>query len=188
MRNPNPFTPRQLRLLEAFRNRLVAITDPDPDIITHESYSWASKLTKTFGSIPTIIFKPQGSSNRIKAEIIRAANLTDPGKDLELKKIRKQYGITERKHKEARLFNAEIDQLMFNIKKHIYASAFLNRLFVTKYQKLSDPITLMQNIIMTEFKADLGKKTDPIHNDSPEQQKEENETESSYSQELMEAD
>lgn len=186
MRNPNPFTPRQLRLLETLRNRLVQITDPDPEIITHESYSWASKVTKNFGTIPTIIFTK--NVNRIKAEIIRDAGLSDPDKDHELNKIRKEYGIIERQHKEARLFNAEMDQLMFNLKKHTSAPALINRMFATNQQKISAPIQIIQNAIMTEFKADLGKENVPIHDAEASQEGQNKEQHTSYAQELMEVD
>lgn len=186
MRNPNPFTQRQLQLLEALRNRLVQMTDPDPEIITHESYSWASKTTKNFGTIPTIIFNK--NANQIKAEIIRAAGLTNPDKEQALNKIRKQYGIQERQHKEARLFNAEMDQLMFNVKKHTHASAYINKIFATKRQQLSDPITIIQNAIMTEFKADLSQEKDSIHNDETEQKTPNKKEQPSYAQKLMEAD
>ena len=163
MRNPNPFTKRQLQLLEALRNRLVQITDPDQDIITHESFTWATKATKQFGAIPTIIFRPTGSANRIKAEIVREARLLDQKREEELTNVQLQFGIRTRKHKEARLFNAEIDNLMFAIKKHTYAAAVMNKLFATEAQKLSDPIKLMQSIIMTEHRLVMDQQTAPIH-------------------------
>ena len=163
MRNPNPFTKRQIQLLAALRNRLVQITDPDPEIITHESFTWATKATKQFGTIPTIIFKPTGSANRIKGEIVREAKLLNQKREEDLINIQLQFGIRARKHKEARLFNAELDNLMFAIKKHTYAAALINKLFATESQKLSDPIQLMQRIIMTEHKATMGQQTAPIH-------------------------
>ena len=40
MRNLAPFTDRQIRLLEAVREKVFQIEDPDPDIITDESYEF----------------------------------------------------------------------------------------------------------------------------------------------------
>jgi hypothetical protein len=54
VRNPQPFTERQIRFLEAIREKIRQINDPDPDIITHESYEFNIEQTKQFGKIPKI--------------------------------------------------------------------------------------------------------------------------------------
>ena len=65
MRNPQPFTERQIRILETIREKIQQINDPDPDIITHESYEFHIEQTKQFGKIPKIRFRP--NSGQIKA-------------------------------------------------------------------------------------------------------------------------
>jgi len=63
MRNPNPFTTRQLHLLQAVHEKIKAINDPDPDVITHEIYEFTTSATKDFGKIPKITFRPSGILN-----------------------------------------------------------------------------------------------------------------------------
>lgn len=150
MRNPNPFTDRQQRFLQAIIKRLRKISDPTPEIITRETYEFKIKKTVQFGAIPAIIFKPH--SNQIKAEIIQDAGLLTPDRKQQLNKIRKKYGILEKKHKEARLFNSEWDNLMFAFKKDLLTSSLINRLFSTQHQSISEPASLMQQILIEEHK------------------------------------
>ena len=73
IRNPNPFTERQTRLLEAIQKKISEINDPDPEIITHETYEWFTQKTRQFGNIPKISFSPH--SCLTKAEIIQKQGL-----------------------------------------------------------------------------------------------------------------
>ena len=160
-RNIYPFTSRQLRFLEAIRSKLVQITDPDPEFITHETFEFKIKQTKQFGQLPAIVFKPH--SNQIKAEIVREAGLIDKNREAALQKIRDKYGIHAQRHKEARLFNAEWDNLMLKVKKAVYASAWINKLFATERQVVSAPIKILQQIVMQEYGKEIGQTFSHIH-------------------------
>jgi len=105
MRNPNSFTDRHIRLLEAVRNKVQQINDPDPEIIFNELYEFYIRQTREFGRIPKIRFKPH--SCQIKAELIRDAGLIDNTKEKELNNLRQKYGIAGARNKESRLFEAE---------------------------------------------------------------------------------
>lgn len=183
-RNRNVFTSRQIKLLQAMVDKLKTITDPDPKIITHETFTWHIKQTKQFDKLPAISFKP--NCNQIKAEITRAANLTNKTRDTSLQKIRDQFGIKDIKNREARLFNSELDNILFAWKKHIYAAALINNFFTTTNQTFSEPFTLMQEILKDEYKM-LFQNTDPIHDPGTTQAKAQESREiTSYEKELLE--
>ena len=78
LRNPNPFTTRQIKLLEAVRERIRGIDNPDPEIITNESYEFNIEQTRQFGKIPKIRFRP--NSCHIKSELVEKAGLVDIGR------------------------------------------------------------------------------------------------------------
>ena len=184
VRNRNVFTSRQIKLLQAMVEKLKAITDPDPKIITHETFTWQIKQTKQFGKLPAISFKP--NCNQIKAEITRAANLTNKNHDTSLQKLRDQFGIKNIKNREARLFNSELDNILFAWKKHIYAAALINNFFATNTQTISEPFTLMQEILKDEYKM-LFQNTDPIHDHETTQTETQESIEiKSYEKELLE--
>ena len=183
-RNRYVFTSRQIRLLQTIVKKLKEITDPDPEIITHESFKWHIKQTKQFGKLPALSFKP--NCNQIKAEITRNANLTNNTRNTSLQKIRDQFGIKDIKNREARLFNSELDNILFAWKKHIYAAALINNFFATTNQTLSEPFTLMQEILKDEYKM-LFHNTAPIHDQSnTEATTQESPKIKTYKQELLE--
>ena len=109
IRNPNPFTPRQLRLLEAIQEKILEINDPEPEIITHGSYEWYTEQTRQFGKIPKIRFYP--NSCLAKAEIIEKAGLVDESRQQEIAQLRENIGIKRPRDKisriRARLFESE---------------------------------------------------------------------------------
>ena len=161
MRNPNPFTNRQIKLLEAIRERIRQINDPDPEIITHESYEFHTEQTKQFGKIPKIRFRPH--SSQIKAELIREAGLIDKSREEKTAQIRQKYGIREARNKEARLFESEWNNIMLKAKKATITVALINQLFANRDQALSDPVWLMQSIVMDEYASQIKAKKKPIH-------------------------
>jgi hypothetical protein len=182
IRNPNPFTLRQQRFIQAILRKLAEISNPK-DYISHESFKFTAKQTVIFGQIPTLIFHPH--SNQIKAEIVRNAGLISPERESELEVIRQQYGITARRHNEARLFNSEWDNLMFGLKKHVYAAASINRQFAAKGETISDPINLIQNIILQEYKDLKSKQAAMIIKNTVQANQAENRRIKPYNEELL---
>jgi hypothetical protein len=148
MRNYNPFTKRQIDFIEALNNRITTINDPDPEIITHEFCRWQIEQTRQFGKIPKIKFHPH--SCRIKAEIIRNAGLIDENRDHELSDIRQRHGIKEPRYSEARLFEAELNNIMLKLKKAVYAVGYINNLLTADNSQIAAPLALLQQIVMEE--------------------------------------
>jgi len=161
MRNPNSFTDRHIRLLEAVRNKVQQINDPDPEIIFNELYEFYIRQTREFGRIPKIRFKPH--SCQIKAELIRDAGLIDNTKDKELNNLRQKYGIAGARNKESRLFEAEWNNMMFKLKKATYTVALINHLFASSNQSVSEPLKLMQQIVLEEYSSQIQSKKKPIY-------------------------
>lgn len=179
MRNPNPFTDRQIKLLEAIHDKLTEINDPDPDIIRHDSYEFTIELTKQFSKIPKLKFSPK--SCQIKAELLEKAGLVSESREKELSEIREKYGIYGARNKEARRFDSEWNNIMLKAKKAAFTLAYLNQLFALENQQVSDPIAQIQQIVMEEYGQHIKAKT-PIYTKEPEQPK------SSYKDELMEVE
>ena len=153
MRNPNPFTERQIRLLKAVHDKIRQMDDPDPEIIRNETYEWHIQLTKQFGKIPKIRLKP--NSGQIKADLIRCAGLDNESDKEEISQIRRKYGITMARNREARLFEAEWNNIMFKIKKGVFTVGFLNQLFAFNNQPLAEPIKQLQQIVMDEYASQI---------------------------------
>lgn len=163
MRNINPFTERQVRLVKAVRDKLVQIDDPNPDIITTESYEFHIVATKQFGRIPKIKFKPD--SCRIKAELARESGIVDEAREIEIARLRQSYGLSEARNSRARLFEEEWNNIMLKAKKSAFAVALINQLFATNMnQSVSDPIQLLQQIIMGEYAPQINAKKDAVLN------------------------
>ena len=148
LRNPNPFTARQTRLLEAVRERIREINDPDPEIITNESYEFNIEQTKQFGKIPKIRFRP--NSCYIKAELVEKAGLVDKIRQDQISQIRQKYGIKKARNGLANLFESEWNNIMFKAKKAAFTLAFINQRFSAASQRVADPILGLQQIIMEE--------------------------------------
>ena len=165
IRNPNPFTERQNRLLDAIRKKICEINDPQPEIITHESYEWVIKQTKQFGKIPKIRFYP--NSCITKAELIKDAGLINESKHQKIVELRKKIRIETPRDKEnrimARLFESEWNSIMFKAKKATFIVALINQLFCSMDQIISEPIKFLQNIVMEEYSPQIKAKTADIH-------------------------
>jgi hypothetical protein len=188
MRNQNPFTVRQIRLLEAIRKKLREINDPDLEIITNESYNWYTETIAGIGKIPKIRFKP--GSQSIKSNIMEQAGLTESiSEDRKLKRsqarTRHKLDSKPKKDKErlADLFDKEWNNIALKLKKAAFTAAFINQLFSTSQQTISDPIELLQCIIQEEYKDQI-KAGEPIHDPEPAQE----EPESNYADELMQVE
>lgn len=161
MRNPNPFTERQIRLLRAVHEKIRQIDDPDPEIIRNETYEWHIQLTKQFGKIPKIRLKP--NSGQLKADLIRCAGLANESDQEKISQIRRKYGITMARSRKARLFEAEWNNIMFKIKKGVFTVGFLNQLFAFN-QPLADPIKQLQQIVMDEYASQIKSQKGHDHN------------------------
>ena len=176
IRNPNPFTQRQVRLLEAIREKIRVIDDPDPEIITHESYEWYSGQTKQFGKIPKIRFYP--NSCLAKSEIIEEAGLTDESRQQRIVQLRKELGVKKPRDKksriEARLFESEWNNIMLKAKKATFTVALINQLFCSMNQTISDPIEHLQRIVMDEYSPQIKTKREDIHKKESEKSGQEN--------------
>ena len=161
IRNPNPFTARQVRILEALREKIRQIDDPDPDIITHESYDWNIESTKQFGKIPKIRFHPK--SCQIKAELIEKAGLVDDARQEQISQIRRKYGIRKARNGLANLFESEWNNIMLKAKKAIFTLALVNLLFSAENQTVSDPVALLQQVVIDEYAPQIKDSKEPIH-------------------------
>ena len=165
IRNPNPFTERQTRLLKAIREKICEINEPDPEIITHESYEWCTEQTKQFGKIPKIRFYP--NSCLTKAEIIEKAGLIDESRQQEIAQLRENMGIKRPRDKisriNARLFESEWNNIMLKAKKATFTVALINQLFCSMDQTISEPIEHLQNIVMDEYSPQIKTKRNDIN-------------------------
>jgi hypothetical protein len=160
IRNPNPFTARQIKLLEAVRERIREIDNPDPEIITNESYEFNLEQTKQFGKIPKIRFRP--NSCHIKAELVEKAGLADKVRQEQISQIRQKYGIKKARNGLANLFESEWNNIMFKAKKAAFALALINQRFSNDGQRVADPIDALQHIIMEEHASQIQEGNPPI--------------------------
>jgi len=161
MRNQNPYTDRQIRFLKAIREKIHQINDPDPEIITHESYDFHIELTKQFGRIPKIRFTP--NSCQIKEEIVEKAGLVDESKEKEISQIRQRYGIRKARNSLANLFESEWNNIMLKAKKATFTLALANMIFSSQHETMAVPVMLLQEIVMDEYANHIKAKKEPIH-------------------------
>lgn len=185
MRNPQPFTDRQIRLLETIREKIRQINDPDPDIITHESYEFHIEQTKQFSKIPKIRFRP--NSGQIKARIIEKAGLIDESQNIKKAEIRKKFGIREARNSKANLFESEWNNIMLKAKKATVVAAYINQLFATDQQTIAEPMKLLQSVVIDEYPKQIKAKRGLIHSKEKPETKENNSFRS-YEEELMEVE
>lgn len=167
IRNKNPFTDRQLRLLDSIRQKILEIEDPNPDVIRHDRYEFYTTVTKRYGKIVKIRFMPLSRSTAIKAELAGRAKLFNKTKREQLEKIRKKYSIKAARNTDAMLFEEEWNNLMIRLKRYIYFSGIFNQYFTTGKEQLARPIKLIQQIVLEEYPL-IKAKRDPIHTENPE--------------------
>lgn len=161
MRSPNPFTDRQVKLLEAIHSRIQEINNPDPDVITNESYEFHTEQTKQFGKIPKLRFRPR--SAQIKAEIIVSACLIDESQKEKKAEIRARFGIREARNAKANLFESEWNNIMLKAKKATFTVGLINQLLATDLQAVSTPLALLQSIVMEEYATQIKAKRKAFH-------------------------
>lgn len=159
-RNKNPFTDRQLRLLEAIRAKIQEINDPKPEVIRHDSYEFYTIQTKKYGKIVKIRFPSR--STQIKAELAESAGLYNGARREKLAEIRKQRGIKMARNTDAMLFEEEWNGIVFKLKKAMYTAGLINFMFAEDGSSLAEPCRLMQEIVLTEYPNITAKKC-PIH-------------------------
>ncbi|MDZ7760123.1 MAG: hypothetical protein U5L00_07705 [Desulfovermiculus sp.] len=161
MRNLNPFTARQVKLLKAIHTRDQEIKDPDKGYISFESLSFSLESTKQFGRIPKIRFSPSAQS--MKSEIMGCADLTQSvSKDRKssLASLRQNISYTAQSKPKndtqrlADVFDKEWDNIMLKAKKAMFTIAFLNHLFAGNEQ-IAEPVRLLQGAVMEEYAGQL---------------------------------
>jgi hypothetical protein len=144
------FALKQLRFLKVLTNRLQELDDPNPDVITHDSYEYHETCLKGIGVMPKITFKPYGKSTQIKAEIMRSANIDDESRKREIDEIRKKYGIKTARDTEtrilARLFESYWNNYWRSIRTALSRIEQAQRLFITNPERnetVSKPMRIM---------------------------------------------
>jgi len=142
-------TTRQQRFMEALTAKIQELDDPEPDIITNEGYKYdVSDTKKDKRQLPKIIFKPYGKDSKIKAEIMRSAELGDIA-DLEQKKAewKKKTGHKVAQDKEdyilARRFNSYWIKYWAPIAKAIEILQDPQQRFTKPDQTVAEPIRLL---------------------------------------------
>jgi hypothetical protein len=161
MRSPNAFTARQIRFLEAIHNRIKEINNPDPEVITNESYEFHTEQTKQFGKIPKLRFRPR--SAQIKAEIIVSPGLIDESQKEKKAEIRAKFGIREARNAKANLFESEWNNIMLKAKKAAFTVGLINQLLATDLQAVSTPMAQLQSIVMEEYATQIKVKRKAVH-------------------------
>ena len=149
--NPNPLTHFQAKLLEAIRDKLIEIRDPDKDVLDDRVYEFYLQNTKKFGPIPKIRFKPNALD--IKQEIMIKAGYTPVTKKLSYKMQR---------NASASAFDKHWDAMMSGLIKSAKRIALFNQTFALDGQEVSDLIKLVQSCVRP------GKAKGNIHNPDDE--------------------
>ena len=144
------FVLKQHQFLKALTNRLQELDDPNPDIITHDSYEYHETNLKGIGVMPKITFKPYGKSTQIKAEIMRSANIDDESRKKEIDEIRKKFGLKQARDTEtrilARLFESYWNNYWRSIRTALSRIEQAQRLFITNPERnetISKPMRIM---------------------------------------------
>ena len=191
IRNPNPFTEKQTRLLEAIQKKISEINDSDPEIITHETYEWFTQQTKQFGQIPKIRFYP--NSCLTKAEILEKAGLINESRQQEIAQLRQNIGIKKPRDKisriRARCFESEWNNIMLKAKKATFTVALINQLFCSNDQTISEPIEHLQRIVMDEYSPQIKTEREDLNGTEKEKRRsetQENTGNKPYDEELAE--
>ena len=149
--NPNPLTHFQAKLLEAIRDKLIEIRDPDKEVLDDRTYEFYLQNTKKFGPIPKIRFKPNALD--IKREIMIKAGYTP---------VTKQLLYKMQRNASASAFDKHWDAMMSGLIKSAKRIAIFNQTFALSGQEVSDLIKLIQSSIS------LGKAKGSIHNPDDE--------------------
>jgi hypothetical protein len=146
----------QTKWLEALTAKIRKIDDPNPEIILPYSYKWKLTNIKDTGNIPQITFYPRGADTKIKAEIMRNANLVKDSAWAEKKEaIRQEKGLSMTDDGEdrtfARLFNKESIKYFTKLRKGVITLQNHQTKFCKTQQALSDPVQLIIADIIPGF-------------------------------------
>ena len=137
--NPNPLTHFQTKLLEAIRDKLVEIRDPDKEELDDRTLEFYLQNTKKFGPIPKIRFKPTALD--IKQEIITKAGYTP---------VTKKSSHKAQRNAAASAFDKHWDAMMSGLVKSAKRIAIFNQTFALDGQEVSDLIKFVQSCISPE--------------------------------------
>jgi len=155
MHNPDPLTEYQKRFMEAVRAKLIEIRNPNKEVLDNRDFDFRNKHTKKFGTIPTIVFKP--NAMEIKYEIMSDIGYR-PLTDITTSPLR-------RRNMASSAFDKIWDNLMFRLVKSAKMVAIFNQSLTLTGQEIAEIITLTQRCI--DLKAPSGH----IHNDEIEIEK-----------------
>jgi hypothetical protein len=140
---------KQKRFLDELQKKLLELDDPDPEIITYESYSYSLRYVARHCTwLPKITFTPYGKDTKIKAEIMRKASLgTNAARERELMKLREKYGFNKGREAEdrilARKFNAYWDRYWSRKAKALDELEDPQKRFVKGDDTIAEPIRLI---------------------------------------------
>ncbi len=161
------FHSKQHRFLEGVCARLREMDDPDPEIITHDSYEWHAANLKGFGTIPKITFTPYGKSTKIKAEIMRSASLADESRRKEVDEIRRKLGFQKaRDHEDrilARLFESYWNGYWKTLIRALVRIEQAQKLFTKSNEPISEPIQILieKSILTPTLNQETAQKPEP---------------------------
>ena len=134
--NSNPLTHFQTKLLEAIRDKLIEIRDPDKEVLDDRTFEFYLQNTKKFGPIPKIRFKPNALD--IKQEIMTKAGYTP---------VTKQSSHKAQRNASASAFDKHWDAMMSGLVKSAKRIAIFNQTFALDGQEVSDIIRLLQSCV-----------------------------------------
>ena len=146
---------KQSLFLSSLNRKLVEFDDPNPDIITHESYEYRETTLSTFGKIPQITFKPYGRNRQIKAEIMKSSGIYDPAVEKEIAKIRVKYNPKQANIKEATIqekrFDSYWNAYWKSNRRSLKRINQANKLFITNQspnskEQISKPMQILMGI------------------------------------------
>ena len=149
--------------LDALIAKLHEIDDPDPEIITRDSYDWKLTLIKGTGRIPKLSFQPYGRDTAIKAEIMRRAGFA-ASEDWKQKKaeIRARYGLKKASEIEDRELARKFNKLSIDYFTKLRAAMLLiadaQKRFCKPDTPLGDPAYLIISDLIPGFQK-AGNKT-----------------------------
>jgi len=179
---------KQKLFLVSLRDKLIEFDDPNPSIITHDSYEYIVKNISGIGRIPAIRFFPYGRTVKIKADIMRSANIHDHKLEKEIDEIRAKYTPKVAKDKESRIlarrFESYWNSYWRGVRTAINRIEQAQKLFITsKSETISKPMQILMG-----NKLNMIHKNNQTNQDNQTNQNNQNQKTKSYADELMEVD
>lgn len=150
---------KQYRFIEAVYKKLREMDNLEPEIITHDSYEWHKMTLKGFGTIPKLTFGPYGKGTKIKAEIMRSANLLDESRHKEIEGLRRKFNFQKaRDHEDrilARLFESYWNSYWKGVIRALYRIEQAQKLFIKPNETISEPIQILMGKSLPNSSFDL---------------------------------